>query len=99
MHGYGKEGVSGVIAPVQTLCLTLVTLFVEPMLYQAFLQIGTNFCYPFGHERHHVPIAHMIEDLSMILHQACFVVDSHTTGKVIMSPRERFSDEISEESK
>merc|ERR1719498_2106322 len=68
------------IGDIQTFVVSLVTLFFEPMLYQAFLQIGANFCYPFGTENHHVPLGAMIKDLEKNLQQMCFVVDSRVHG-------------------
>ena len=74
----GKPGAlqSDLVEDWQTFIVYLVTLFFEPMLYQAFLQIGANFCYPFGTENHHVPLGAMIKDLEKNLAQMCFVVDS-----------------------
>lgn len=59
----GKTPIEAKVAAAQTIFLSLVTLVVEPMLYQAFLQIGTNFCYPFGLSQENIPVHHMISDL------------------------------------
>jgi predicted membrane chloride channel (bestrophin family) len=64
----------------QSTIVYLVTLLFEPMLYQAFLQIGANFCYPFGVEDHHVPLHAMILDLETNLQQMCYVLDSAIRG-------------------
>merc|ERR1719494_522696 len=60
-HKIGKY--EEVYTGMQTITMSLLTLFIEPLLYQAFLQIGTNFCYPFGKTRDHVPVHRMINDL------------------------------------
>jgi hypothetical protein len=76
MHLIGNGKVAETLGSVQGLLLVLVTLFVEPMLYQAFLQIGTNFCYPFGKEYHHVPLTLMIRDLETNCRQMNEISDS-----------------------
>lgn len=72
---------------LQEIFVSMVTLFVEPMLYQAFLQIGTNFCYPFGKTRDHVPVHRMISDLKANIKQMNFLVGGPRAPAQIISPR------------
>jgi len=87
LHSMGTGEMGKAVSATQTFAMMLLTLFIEPMLYQAFLQIGTNFCYPFGHELHHIPITWMISDLAENLHQMNFCADLQTTGKTQLTPR------------
>jgi hypothetical protein len=95
VHSVGKGDMAASVSSTQTFGMMLLTLFIEPILYQAFLQIGTNFCYPFGKELHHIPVTWMISDLAQNLHQMCFVADYQATKNVALgfSPRSLMRDD------
>merc|ERR1719265_3066046 len=84
-EGYHKDGFEGTVEPSQMLGMNLLVVLVEPTLYQAFLQISTNYCYPFGHQRHHVPVQWMIDDLVQNIHQMDFFVSSKSGGSKFMT--------------
>jgi len=79
-HAHSSKNYDNMVSGAQEMGVSLLTLFIEPMLYQAFLQIGTNFCYPFGRTHDHVPVHRMITDLRVNINQMNFLIDNRNAG-------------------